>query len=120
MPLTPLLDRNKRLKEFGQEEPNRDEEHGHVGDDEADDGQRVVAHGVEGRVGKAHDDGQDGAGDVAQQRAPEDGDAPVFAGGDDYVEVAGELAALLVMVSGWLFALMLLIEERAEYLPGKT
>lgn len=59
-----------------------------------------MAHGVEGRVGEAHDDGQDRAGDVAQQRAPEDGDAPVFAGGDDDVQVEGELAALRSRLGG--------------------
>lgn len=89
MSLASLLDRHKRLEELGQEKPKRNEEHCHIGYDEADDGQRVVAHGVEGRVGEAHDDGQDGAGDVAQQRAPEDGDAPVFAGGNDDVQVEG-------------------------------
>lgn len=57
---------------------------------------RVVAQSVERRVREAEDDGEDGDGDVAEERAPDDGDGPVFAaaGGDDEVEVLGELAAL--------------------------
>ena len=53
----------------------------------------VVAHGVEGRVREAEDDGEDGDRDVAEQGNSEDGDGPVFAGGYNRVEVAGELAA---------------------------
>jgi hypothetical protein len=94
MSFSPLLNRHKRVVELGQQPADCNEHHGQVRDGEADDVARVVAHGGEGWVREAEDDGEDGDRDVAEQGAPEDGDGPVFADRDDQVEVVGELAAL--------------------------
>ena len=94
MSLSALLDRHEWVVELGQQPADGDEHHGQIRDEEPDDVAWVVAHGVEGWVREAEDDGEDGNGDVAEEGAPDDGDGPVFAGGDDQVEVAGELAAL--------------------------
>jgi hypothetical protein len=85
MSLPALLHRNESIVESGQNKADRHERHGHICDDEPDDLARVVAQGVEGRVREAEDNGQDGHGDVAEQRAPEDRDLPVVAGCDDEV-----------------------------------
>jgi hypothetical protein len=92
--LSTLLHRNERIVEPRQNEADRHESHGHIRDNEPHNLARIMAQGIEGRVREAEDDGQDGDRDVAEQRAPEDGDFPVVAGGDDEVQVFGELAAL--------------------------
>jgi hypothetical protein len=51
------LDRDERIVEFRHEPANCYEQHGHVGDDEADYVAWVVAYGVEGRVREAEDYG---------------------------------------------------------------
>jgi hypothetical protein len=66
MPLPTLLRRHKRVVELRQQPADGNEDHGQVGDDEADDVAGVVAHGGEGRVREAEDDGEDGDGDVAE------------------------------------------------------
>ena len=58
--LAALLDRDERIVEPGQQETDRHEKHGHVGDEEAHNLAGIVAHGAEGRVREAEDDGQDG------------------------------------------------------------
>ena len=95
MSLSALLHRDERIVEFGQQEADRHESHGHVGDDEPHDLAGIVAQGVEGWVREAEDDRQDGHRDVSQEWAPEDGDLPVVSRCDDEVEVPGQLAALL-------------------------
>lgn len=66
---------------------------------ETEDVRGVVAQGPEFGVGKAVDDEEDGGGDVADHGRPEGGDGPVFAGGNDNVEVIAELVAL--WEEGW-------------------
>jgi len=58
--LSALLYRNERIVEFGQQKADRDERHRHIGNEEPHDLAGIVAQGVEGRVGEAEDDGQDG------------------------------------------------------------
>jgi hypothetical protein len=83
--LSTLLHRNERVVESGQDKADRHESHGHISYDKANGLARIMAQGVEGWVREAEDDGQDGDRDVAEQRAPEDGDFPVVSGGDDEV-----------------------------------
>ena len=66
MAFATLLHRNEGVVELGQEPSDGDEDHGQVGDEEADDMAGVVAHGVEGWVREAEDNGEDGHGDVAE------------------------------------------------------
>ena len=82
MSFSPLLNRHKRVVELGQQPADCNEHHGQVGNEKADDVARVVAHGVERWIREAEDDGEDGDRDVAEERAPDDGDGPVFADGD--------------------------------------
>jgi len=61
--------------------------------------QGVVAHAFEGGIGETQDDGEDGAGEVAQEGGPDGGQSPVGAAADDGVEVVAELIALFSRVS---------------------
>lgn len=70
-----------------------------MGDGETEDVERVLSQGVECWVGEAEDDGEDGTGDEAEERAPEEGDAPVLATCDDDIEIASKILPLLMMVS---------------------
>lgn len=64
-------------------------------EDEAEDIDGVVAKGPEFGVSQAVDDEEDWGGDIADEGAPEHGDAPIFARGDDNVQIAAELVALV-------------------------
>ena len=78
---------DKGVEEARPAEADGDKNHGQQREYETDNVQRVHAVAVEEREGEAQDDRKDGGCDVAQQRAPEEGDVPVFAGGDDEVQV---------------------------------
>lgn len=84
-----------RNHEAGEEDDEDD-----VADCESHDVQRVglagqrVAGVDEVGVGEGVDDGKNGAGDVFDQRTPDDGDVPVLAGANDDVQILTELLAL--------------------------
>lgn len=79
----------------GHDETGHSQEEGDVGKGEAGNVDGVhAAAGVEVGVGEGGDDGEDGRGDVAQDRAPEHGNVPVLAVADDDVEVTSHLVGL--------------------------
>lgn len=56
---------------------------------------RVVVEAFEGGIGEAEDDGEDGAGEVTQERSPDRGQSPVRATTDDGIEIMSKLIALI-------------------------
>ena len=70
--------------------PNQQE----VSNDKTHHVQRVVVEAFESGIGETEDDGEDGAGEVSQERSPYRGQSPVGATTDDSVEIVSELVAL--------------------------
>lgn len=86
--------RNEGVVPSRHDEAGEDEEERDVADCEAENVERVFAQLVEGGVGEAIYNGENGCRDVAHEGTPEGWDTPVFALGHDYIEIAAELIAL--------------------------
>lgn len=90
-----LLVWHEDIQKSRQQEPKSSAEQDKVGDNKTKDIDRIVSKGVELRVGKAEDDGEDGRGDVAEKRSPEGRDCPVLLSRENHdVEIAAQLVAL--------------------------
>ena len=66
-----------------------------MADNEAHDVERVLAEGLERGICETEDDGEDGAGEVTQERSPDRGQSPVRATTDDGIEIMSKLIALI-------------------------
>lgn len=77
-----------------QDKSHGDGDENHVGSSKTKNVKGVVTELVEGRVREAVDDGENGGGHVADQRAPKRRDGPVFALSDDFVQVTAQLISL--------------------------
>ena len=65
-----------------------------MSDDETHNVERVVVEAFEGGICETEDDGEDGAGEVSQERSPDCRQRPVRATTDDSVEIVSELVSL--------------------------
>lgn len=97
--LSTALRRDQDVEPSRRENARCDDDQANVGDAETEDVKGVLSQGVECWVGETEDDGEDRAGDEAEQRAPEEGDAPVLTACDDDIEIASKILPLLIMVS---------------------
>jgi hypothetical protein len=92
--------RDEDVEPAGNHEASEESEEYDVADTEAHDMQRVGLTGKrcagvdEVGVGEGVHDGEDWAGDVLHQRAPEDWNVPVLAGADDDVQILAKLFTL--------------------------
>lgn len=87
--------RDESVEPPGCDDADADENQADVANNEAENLKGILADLVEVGVGKTEDDGQGWGGDVAKERTPDDGDAPILAGSDDDVKVQTELLALI-------------------------
>lgn len=88
--------RHKHVKIPRQDQADDREDQTEMRKYEAKDVDGVVAEGPEFRVRQTVYDEEDWGGDVTDEGTPENGNAPVLAAGDDDVQVAAELIALVV------------------------
>jgi hypothetical protein len=71
-----------------------------VRDDESHDVEGIVHETFERRIGETEDDGEDGAGEVAEERGPDRWERPVFAASNYDVEIVSELVTLSICQYG--------------------
>lgn len=94
--LVPALRRQGEVQRPRDDQPEDDHEGGDMCNGKGVDLKWVVTLLVEERIGEANDDGENGRGDVFNQRGPEDRDIPVFAHPDDDIQIACQLIALFM------------------------
>lgn len=94
LPVVTSLGNDEDIEPSGHHESEHTPKQQEVSNDEAHHVERVIVEPFEGGIGETEGDGEDGAGEVSQERSPDCRQRPVRATTDDSVEIVSELVSL--------------------------